>query len=129
VNKFLYLFLMVGLALGAMAARKGMTAAEPVEAIESDSEETDGSDDDVDLVSLFEDGDPNVALIRVAAMNSQESAALVTDALRTVPGVRNVQIDLDDHAVFVRMSELTPGNYLELELAIADAGFSTENLG
>lgn len=68
-------------------------------------------------------------MIDVPGMSTDEHAAMVMNAMRTIPGVdtNSVRVDFSRHTVTVNYESLV-ASLKNIEMAIADAGFEANGI-
>jgi copper chaperone CopZ len=73
--------------------------------------------------------DVRTIMIDVPGMETEEHAAIVMRAMKTIPGVdtNSVQLDFARHTVTVRYESLV-ASLKNIEMAIADAGFAADGI-
>lgn len=68
----------------------------------------------------------NVIRISVPSIQCESCAKTIRTALKDVKGTEEVDVKVEDKAVFVRVANNTPDMKSQIEHAISDAGYRTE---
>lgn len=89
------------------------TSGETAKATEAQASTPDGSD---------------VIRVSVPSMQCETCAKTIKKALKEVEGAGDVNVDVDEKAVFVHVLDNTPAMKNQIEHAISDAGYRTEHL-
>ncbi|KXK57889.1 MAG: heavy-metal-associated domain-containing protein [Chlorobi bacterium] len=71
---------------------------------------------------------PNVMKIALPTMQCESCAKTIKRAVKGVNGYEDATIDVDNKVAFIKVANNTPEAQMEMEKAIAKAGYSTPNV-